>query len=270
MTAAGFTGAGFDLDRKVWDSEFFARDIYSLHLSGDLQLAPLSAALLELDAAGVWGVECTLDSARFGQAPILEDIGFRLVDSRMIFVSEMTLHDISKQDVPYGVLRTFEPRDIDWVRQLTIANLVDNSSFHSRYKDRRLFTRDESIRYYNAWNELAYRDSPHLFAVWAIEDEVAAYFTYVQAGFERELPVFKGGLTAVDPRHRGHGVQNKLQAYLFTRMGAQRWIIDNTTQMTNTAVLTNHMRALKKYRGSALTFYRVTGDRDRSPWTGVA
>ena len=69
--------------------------------------------------------------------------------------------------------------------------------------------------------------------------------------------MFKGGLTAVDPAHRGHGVQNVLQYDVFHRFGVERWVLDSQTQLTNPAVIRNHIRAQKRYQGATLTFYRL-------------
>jgi hypothetical protein len=248
---------GFRLERKDWDSDFFGRQIYSLELIDTPDLAPLTAALGDLDAREVWGVECHLAVERFDQAPTIEEAGFRLVDSRMSFISEVTIDDIPDHELPYGLIRQVTVEDLDRIEELTTTNLVDNPGFRSRYKDRRLFTRQESIRYYDAWNDLAYRTDPDLFPVWEVDGEVAAYFTFLRAGPYDELPFFKGGLTAVDPAHRGHGAQNALQYFAFRRFGVDRWVLDSQTQITNPAVIRNHMRAQKQYRGATLTFYRL-------------
>jgi hypothetical protein len=122
--------------------------------------------------------------------------------------------------------------------------------FNSRFKNPRLFSRSESIRYYDAWNERCLTEQPDLFVVWDVDDQVVAYFNYLRADTAEYSPLFKGILTAVDPPFRGHGVHNIMQEYLFRRFGVAEWWIDNSTQITNIPVIKNHIKARTFYRAA--------------------
>lgn len=256
-SAAADAADTHSLRRKDWDSEFFDREIFALHVSGTLSPRELGADLEDMDEQGVWGTECHLFSRQFDAAAVLEELGFRLVDSRAVFVSRWSIDDVRETEVPHGSLRPVRDADLGAVDNLTVRNLVDNPSFRSRFADRRLFTREESIRYYAAWNAKAFEEAPDLFAVWETAETIVGFFSYLPSGDHEGLPLFKGVLTAVDRRHRGHDVQNAMQAYLFKRFGVDAWALDNTTQIGNIPVLRNHVRAGKELSDTALTFYRV-------------
>ena len=250
----------FVLARKDWDSDFFGREIFGLEVNDEFDPAELGSAIEDLDQHELWGTECHLPTAQFGVTPVLEELGFRLVDSRMVFVSTWTVDDIADVDVPHGRLRPVRDGDLTEIDALTVRHLVDNPMFRSRFTDRRLFTREESIRYYAAWNRLALRQDPDLFVVWDVDGAVVGYFNYMRQGEADGLPMFKGVLTAIDSDHRGHDAQNIMQSYLFARFGVERWALDNTTQITNLGVVRNHIKAGKRFQDAIITLYRLSGD----------
>jgi len=245
------------LMRKDWDSDFFGREVFSLEDPERTGLAHLAVELASLDSAGTWATECHLVSADFAIAPTLEELGFRLVDSKMTFLSVRAHGDTPHVEVPYGLIRTATEGDLSAIDDMTTRHLVDNPDFHSRFKDRRLYSRDESIRYYAAWNQLVLDRQPELFAVWDSGAGVVAYFNYLRDGIRDDLPVFKGVLTAVEKEHRGHQAHNALQSFLFEQFGVDRFVLNNTTQVTNLAVVTNHIRARKQLHEAIFTFYRL-------------
>jgi hypothetical protein len=246
------------LERKNWDSDFFKREIYQLIVNGPISQSALNERMKELDCAGVWGVETVVYSDRVADTPILEDAGFRLVDSKMTFISKLTESEVANRVPPFGSLRQVSSKDISSVSELTVECLVDNPEFNSRFKNPRLFSREESIRYYNAWNERCYTEQPELFVVWEVDGRVIAYFNYMRADTRDYSPLFKGILTAVNQSFRGYDLHNLMQEELFRRFGVQEWWVDNSTQVTNIAVIKNHIKARKVFKSSSLIFYRTT------------
>ena len=242
---------------KKWDSGFFGRKIQKLSLYGPVAHDELEIVLSEIDQQGVWGIEVEVKPERMSDVPALEDAGFRMVDSRMSFVSRMTIRDVDDKSVPFGRLRQVELADLPRISKLTTKYLVDNPAFYSRFKNPRLFTRAESIRYYDAWNRRAFAEQPGLFVVWEVDGEVGAYFNYMRVDHPERNPMFKGILTAVAPKYRGQSAQNTMQSFLFRHFGESEWWIDNTTQISNIAVIRNHIRAKKVFHSSSLIFFRV-------------
>jgi hypothetical protein len=253
---------GYELSRKPWDSDFFGREIYQLSVTGDLPLEALSEDLTRLDEEGVWGVECSLITSHLHRVASLENLGFRLCDSKIQFISQVSVEGMEVDGLPFGIIREVLPDDLAQVEDLTVKALVDNPRFTSRFNDRRLFSREESIRYYSAWNKLAFEEDPTLFAVWADQGEIRAYFTFLRRKTPGGELIFKGGLTAVQEEYRGHGAQNILQTYLFHNFGVPVFLLDSTTQLSNLPVVNNHIKAGKSYRDSALVFYRAPGLND--------
>jgi len=256
------TEVGYTFKRKGWDSDFFSREIHRLSLTASFDKANLQRDLRRLDAAGVWGIECLLPAGRMGDAADLEELGFRICDSQLVFVSEISVGGLRPVRAPYGLLRNVRPEDLPQIDELTVRCIVDNPRFQSRFKDPRLFSRDESIRYYSAWNRLAFKEDPDLFAVWEVEGGVVAYFNLLRRGIQAGKVLLKGGLTAVAENHRGHGAQNTLQVFLFHRVGPSRFLLNNTTQLSNLPVIRNHLRAGRKFDHSALIFFRTFESSD--------
>jgi hypothetical protein len=212
----------------------------------------------ELDQSGVWGIEVLVTPEQISNVPTLEDAGFRLVDSKMSFISKLSISDVVPKPVPFGRLRQVRKEDLPCVSELTVRHLVDNPVVYSRFKNPDLYSREESIRYYDAWNLRAFREQPELFVVWEVEGEVGAYFNYMRFDHPQFKPYFKGILTVVDPRYRGRNAQNIMQSFLFEKFQEPEWWIDNTTQISNTAVIKNHIKAGKAFHGSELIFFRVS------------
>jgi hypothetical protein len=76
----------------------------------------------------------------------LEEMEFRLVDSRMEFITHTVRGEVDIH-APVGDFRRYEDCDWDELTAITTENFVDNSNFKSRYTNRNLFSREESLRY---------------------------------------------------------------------------------------------------------------------------
>lgn len=247
----------FTVERKSWDSDFFGREIYSLSVSRPIDGQDLLGGLARADRSGIWAIECHLDFRDLRNAPTLESSGFRLVDSKATFITTMRRDELRGPICPFGAVREATADDLSAIDDLTIANLVDNPDFVSRYNDRRLFTREESMRYYGAWNENVINTDPRLCHVWEVDGDMVAYFGFLRDHESTEIPRFKGILTAVSPGFRGHGAQNFLQDAIFPRFGCDIWEVVSTTQLSNNRVIHNHISAGKKFSDVAVTFYRL-------------
>lgn len=227
------------LERKDWDSEFFNREFFNIEveLGEMLRQETLSEVMSSLPQNRL-NVELQLDSRMSEYIPLIEESGFRLVDTKIAFLTDLNLCEQPMPQVPYGVLRRVEGKDFSRIEELTFKCLVDNPAFVSRYKNEQLFTKDESQAYYMAWNNRAFREQPELFAVWEVDGVVQAFFNYM-----RIEGVYKGVLTGVDESHRGHKIQNQMQYYLFRAFGEERFCVENATQLSNLPVIKNHIKS---------------------------
>jgi len=252
---------------KPWDTEFFSRPVASLFLEradrGALAPHALGEGIREIcraaDSAGIELLECHLDLREFPAAALLEGLGFRLVDSRIRFLSHGSRDRIEAPHAGVGSVTSARPEDRDRIIALTHAGFTDNERFVSRFKNPDYFSPEETRRYFEAWIENTAFGEGSYTAVYRVEGRIVGYYIYQARGQEAGLPLVKGILTAVEKAHRGQNAQQRMQAYLYEQLGFDEWIIDNTTQLTNAAVIRNHIGANKHLEEIVLTFYRKRG-----------
>jgi hypothetical protein len=230
---------------------------------GPFPFGPASEAFHSLgraaDDAGHWVVECHLGVGDFSAAAALEHAGFRLVDSRMRFVTRLTVGDIPDTRLSRGRVLDASPADRDRIVELTHEGFTHNDRFTSRFKNPEYFSVDESRRYYEAWIDNSAFGEDSASAVFEVDGRIAGYFVYQVSGTRDDLPVVKGILAAVEPAQRGANAHLAMQAHLYRKLGFDEWYLDNTTQLTNLPVIRNHMRSGKLLEEVVLTFYRTAG-----------
>lgn len=244
------------LKKKVWDSDFFGRDFYLLDVSEGLEIDRLKNELDRLDADGVFGTECQISIRNIEMMAHLEELGFRIVDSRMEFITDTNRgeHEIV---APVGVFRRFEPQDWEALSDITVKNFVDNDQFKSRYTNRNIFSRDESLRYYLQWHRWVLDVSPDLFLSWVDKDKYVGFYSILRLSDPQSArPRYKVGLAAIDPAYRSYNGQNLMQAWLFRETRDSEWTTVNSPQLTNTAGLKNNIRSGKEFKTIELFFFR--------------
>ena len=64
-----------------------------------------------------------------------------------------------------------------------------------------------------------------------------------------------GVLTAVEPAYRGEKAHLSMQSFLYQHIPENRFYLDNTTQLTNFAIIKNHITSQKKLNRMDLFFY---------------
>jgi hypothetical protein len=241
---------------KEWDSRFFGKDFYVLKVDSLSDLGGVRKELAELDARGVFGVECQINIRNMDVIPHLEDMGFRLVDSRMEFITH-TFRGEADIQAPVGDFRRYEDRDWDELAAITIENFVDNPNFKSRYTNPNLFSREESVRYYLQWHKWVLDVSPDLFLSWVDGEKYVGFYSILRLpDAERGIPNYKVGLLAIHADYRSHNGQNLMQAWLFRETSDTDWTTINSPQLTNTAGLKNNIRSGKEFKAAELFFFR--------------
>lgn len=244
------------ITKKDWDSNFFGRDFYSLEISTDFSDSSLRSEIAKLDKEGIFGIECQVNIRNLEAIPVLEDMGFRLVDSRMEFITH-TFRGESDVIAPVGNFRRYEDSDWEELASITVKNFVDNPGFKSRYTNRELFTRDESERYYLQWHRWVLETSPDLFLSWVDNDKYVGFYSILRLPDENlGRPKYKVGLAAIDPDYRSHNGQNLMQAWLFRETIDPEWTTINSPQLTNTSGLKNNIRSGKEFKTVELFFFR--------------
>jgi hypothetical protein len=244
------------LKRMDWDSAFFGREFYCLDAQTGIKYEQLHADLEYLDKNGVFGVMCQINIQNIEVIPQLEMLGFRLVDSRMEFVTH-TFRGIQNIDAPVGEFRQYESRDWDPLVDLTLTSFVDNSQFKSRYANRNIFSREESLRYFLQWHRWVLSVSPDLFLSWVDRDRYVGFYSILRIpDSDLDRPRYKVGLAAIDPEYRSYNGQNLMQAWLFRETPDPEWTTVNSPQLTNTSGLKNNIRSGKEFKSVELFFFR--------------
>lgn len=234
--------------RKEWDSEFFGRDIFEANF--DYSIGSKDAEAIVREIASLRHSDRLLIQARvrseyFTNIPILEEIGFRLVDSRLEFSTKTYRRDFMSSHFTES-LRWYRHDDWAQIRELTISQFVDNQNFQSRFNNRQYFTRDESLRYYLQWHRLVLENPHPLFCVWETGSSISGFYSIVRKPGTASSPDYKVALAAVRPGSPGSGMQNKMQFWIFQNCPDTEWSTINSPALTNLPGLKNNIRAGKE------------------------
>lgn len=251
------------LQPNEWESRFFGRPIGHLTVPAEtaaaLEPAGWRAALsIVVSGSDPYDlVQAHLDVRRLALAPALEDAGFRVVDTRMSFVTRLDRRRLERPQPPIGEVRLATPEDLPDLLDLARRRLTDNPRVHSRYKDPAYFSREEAARWFAAWVENSFADPACLVAVWRVEGRTVGFFGYERRGDREGLPFYKSTVAAVDEAWGGRGAHAFLQTILFDGMAADEMWVENTTQLANAPIIHNHVLAGRRLDRIELTFFRT-------------
>lgn len=216
-----------------------------------------AVSLLAGEADAYELVQLHLDVRHLGLAPALEEAGFRLVDTRIAFVTRVHRGRVARYRPPIGEVRLAGPGDQAALLALADQGLTRNPGFHSRYKNPAYFTAEEGERWFAAWVENDLADPTSLVAVWDIDAHPVGLFGYARRGEREGLPFYRGTLIAVDPRRRGNKAQLVMETYLYDEMPSEEFWVENVTQLTNTPAFRNYLALGKRLDRIELTFFRT-------------
>lgn len=265
-TAIGPGGATVaTLEPNDWETEFFGwpigRLVVALEEASRLPTGewPRAVGLLAIAADAFRLTQTHLDVRHLRLAPALEEAGFRLVDTRISFVTRLDRRALRRFRPSTGRVRLAVQGDLPRLLALTRARLTDNTDFHSRYKDPTYFTPEEAARWFDAWVKNNLGDPRGHIAVWEVEGGVVGFFGYQQRGEREGLPLYKSTLAAVEEARRGQKAHLFLQTSLFDEMPADEFWVENTTQLTNSPIIHNSILLGRRIDRVELTFFRAAG-----------
>lgn len=262
--------SNFTIDERGWESEFFRKRWGYLAFSKFLPSRLIeSPSLVEEDLTAIIEesndlfelLEVSVEAEAFTLVPYLEDVGFRLVDSRITFKTVFT-SDIAKSqnfplDFPFLRIEEFSNKYLEQIISLTKKHLTNNPSFISRYKNPLFMESGSADNYFTLWvsNALISNDSMSCVLL-DTENMVQGYFIYQRKNSEEELPVYKGILTVINDAYRGKATHLVMQSFLFSKIKDKKYVIDNTTQLSNLPVIRNHIKSQRRLNSISLTFFR--------------
>lgn len=233
---------------KMWDTEFFGRRFLSGDLSREITTEGWQKLELEIEAlkaSGAWLLEARIRSSHFHNVTKLEDLGFRLVDSRLEF-STLTRRSEAEYSIPRGDFRWYQESDWLPLQDLTRSQFAANENFKSRYNNRRYFSEEESNRYYMQWHRWALENENPLFCVWEVDGFFAGFYSILRQAEGDSIPRYKVALAAVEPEFRSYGAQNQMQFWIFENAPDEEWLTINSPALTNLSGLKNNIRAAKE------------------------
>lgn len=239
------------ISRKVWESDFFNKEIYELSFDGNSNKLEKELNELKWDL-----VECNVNLTDFKHILDLQRIGFNIVDSRIRFLTNIKFNvDDYLFYNPDYITRDFQEKDLDTILNLTHEFLTYNKDFISRFKNQSYFKVDDGKKYFAKWINFSFENKRSKTAVVEKDGEVVGFFIMEEKNSYNDLPLLKGILTAVGKEHRGNKLHLVLQTYLFESFGFKSFYLDNTTQLSNIAVIKNHIKSSRKLDSMHMTMY---------------
>lgn len=267
--AGGFTVTGLGstpvatLAPNEWETRFFGRRMGRMVITADAAagLSPEhwreAVAQVAAEADAYQLVQVHLDVRHLALAPPLEEAGFRLVDTRISFLTRLDRRRLERCGPPVGEVRLATREDLPDLLALTRRRLTDNPEFHSRYKDPTYFSHEEADRWFAAWVENDLADPCSQVAVWVMDGRPVGFFGYQQQGDKEGLPLYKSTVAAVEEAQSGRKAHVFLQTILFDGMSAEEVWVENTTQLANTPVIHNNFLLGRRLDRIELTFFRI-------------
>jgi ribosomal protein S18 acetylase RimI-like enzyme len=253
-----------ELREKAWETEFFARRFGRLALERqepkDVEAPALDRALREAlssgDRDGFDLIEVELDTSWFPHIGLFEDHGFRLVDTKVRFLTFAQKPKMDGEQIAEGDV-LFASEDMkEEILGLTRKAFVENPLFTSRFNNPAYFSRQDTERYYAARIENSMRDRNSLFAVMRDEGKIVGYLIYTRAGEHRGDPLYKATLIAVAPEHRGKRIYFALGSFIYRHFPEGDVYLDMTTQLTNLSALRNLIKERRTLEKVQMVFYR--------------
>lgn len=249
---------------KEWESQFLNKKFGMVDIDPETsacfrkrEIHDLLHELLAFADAHAFGLlEAHCDTAAITLVPFLEEMAFRLVDTRISFVTLIQKPLPHRYPSEIGDISFAELADLDDIIHLTHKSFTNNHAFFSRFKNRDYFTRRESEKYYAMWIENHIADKNTLFAVTRHKRQLAGYSFFYPSGTIGDIKLYKAILTAVDPEFRGYKAHLSMQTFLFDHIPEEAFYLDNTTQLTNIPAIKNNMNSRKTLDGISMIFYR--------------
>jgi hypothetical protein len=262
----------FRITMKDWETNYFGRKIAAFEIRETLLDARIEtdyqraykdakSIVTKSDSADVTLLETNLSPIYFRWAPLLEELRFRLVDTKMAFLTLLDAGSKERQDFKLSLdgltIVDYDSKYLDQVLVLTDEHFLRNDSFVSRYKNRLYFPEEEAKRYLRAWVENSLRSDASFGSLLLDAAGVPqGYFIYERKGMRNGIPLYKGILSVVAPAFRGKSTHLALQSHLFSRIPDERYYLDNTTQITNLPIIKNHMKSHRNLDHVLFVFFR--------------
>jgi hypothetical protein len=235
-----------NIELKTWDTEFFKRNIYSVNffdydfIDKNSFTDKFSNLFLFIDKEKEGLFEIVIDSQKMPFLSIIESNGFRLVDTKISFETEIQKSNPRNYSfsVPAGYsIKQYEKQYLNDLLQIGYDYLIGDKNLYSRYKSD-YYSADECELYYSTWIKNSLADENTYCSIIVEENSNIAKGFFI---YNKHKPrTYKGILVSISPELRGNNLHLGLQEYIFNGIQDDSFIVENATQLSNLPVIKNH------------------------------
>lgn len=218
-----------------WMSEFYGMPWYRLDSLDDPRLCK-EEGLYEL----------RLLSDDFSGIIEAQKNGFSLVESFIEFET-----NVEPNNDEYEGIRLMNKSDHTFISTLNEQSMCQNEGYRTRFNNPLYFDESACRKYYGAAITNNINDPNVLTAVVEMGREVVGFFMLKI----NNQQTCKGLITGVIPKERGKKLHIKMQQFLINYIGHPFTLI-NTTQLSNFAVIKNHIRSRRSLSKIEHIFYK--------------
>lgn len=219
-----------------WMSSFYGMSWYRLETSEDLRLIGNEPSMYE------WRVSVDdFESVVHAQAQ-----DFKLVESFIEFSTK-----VKPNDENYNQIRLYDQKDLLNIYDLNENVMCKNLDLRTRLNNLNYFNSNDCGRYYKSAVDNSINDSNVYACVADINETICGYYILKKVDENK----YKGMMTGVLPSARGLFLQYKMQQFLINHIGHPFTLI-NTTQLSNFAVIKNHIRSKRSLSKIEHIFYK--------------
>jgi hypothetical protein len=190
---------------------------------------------------------------------LLEEAGFRLVESRVILTRLVEKANVEDRPFPGGTVRWARRSDMKAMHELARANLFNGELFRSRFKNPAYFSPEDADRYFSTWIDNFTESEGFDCAVIEVGDRVVGYQLYSRAEPYAGETRYLGTVSAIAAEFRGTSGLPALHSFIFRNLPEDRFYFEGRTQLTNFAVLTARLRNAGRIESVEHIFYRRRG-----------
>lgn len=252
------------LQIKEWETKFFGRKfgLVTIHHGKLGQIEPediynpLDSLLSHADNNQFSLLELPINILGIKLYPVLEEKGFRLIDTKITFLTLMQKDQIENHSTNLGEICFATEDRMEKILLLTHQAFSHNPAFFSRFKNETYFSKEETERYYSAWIKNHLGKQNILFAVIQNKEDILGYLIYKSVGQYKGKPVYKGVLVAVDQKYRGKKLHLALQSFVYRQFPKDSFYLETTTQLSNLSTIKNYIKSKKTLDCVELIFYR--------------
>ena len=221
-----------------WMSDFYGISWYRIDNSVDISHIK-DRALLE------WRIA----SNDFDSLILAQKNNFLLVESFIEFTTEVFPESFDSTNIRFVV-----ESDVETILYINQESMCMNPNYKTRLNNPIFFDEGACSRYYTSAVSNHIRSEDVLTCVCEIDTEVVGFFMLKMI----DEHTYKGLMTGVIPKARGQKLHIKMQQFLINHIGHPITLI-NTTQLSNMAVIKNHIRSKRNLSKIEHIFYKKVG-----------